>query len=157
MTAGGEGSRYGAGADRALSLWVVMHRAFAALQRVAAADIRSRGFNPTEWGVLEYLYHKGTKPLADVGREILITSGSVTYVIDKLETRGLLQRIPCTSDRRVIYAALTDKGRELMAREFPGHAAVIERLMAPLSPEEQELLRSLMKRVGLSAAEIQDP
>lgn len=152
MAAGGEGISYGVEADRALSLWVVIHRAFAALQKAAAVDIRSRGFNPTEWGVLEYLYHKGTQPLAQVGREVLITSGSVTYVIDKLETRGLIQRIPCTSDRRMIYAALTEKGRELVAREFPGHAETIRRLMAPLTAEEQELLKSLMKRLGLSAA-----
>jgi len=157
MAVGGDGGRYGDAADRALSLWVVIHRAYAALQKVAAADIRSRGFNPTEWGVLEYLYHKGTQPLAQVGREILITSGSVTYVIDKLETRGLLQRIPCPNDRRVIYASLTEKGRELMAREFPGHAAVIQQLMAPLDPGEQELLKSLMKRIGLSAAGVESP
>lgn len=145
--------RYGLEAGRALALWVVINRAFSAMQRVAAADVRRRGFNLTEWGVLEYLYHKGMQPLARVGREILITSGSVTYVIDKLERKGLIQRIPCTSDRRVIYAALTEEGRRLMEREFPGHAEAIREMMAPLDPGEQEQLKSLMKRVGLSASE----
>lgn len=151
--ADGERHRYGPEVDRALSLWVVINRAVSALQKIAAADMRSRGFNLTEWGVLEYLYHKGSQPLAKVGREILITSGSVTYVIDKLETKGLIQRVPCESDRRVIYAALTDEGRALMEREFPGHAEVIKDLMAPLDTLEQEQLKSLMKRIGLPASE----
>lgn len=145
--------RYGPEADKALSLWVVINRAVSAMQKIAADDMRSRGFNLTEWGVLEYLYHKGSQPLAKVGREILITSGSVTYVIDKLETKGLIQRVPCESDRRVIYAALTDEGRALMEREFPGHAEVIKDLMAPLDTLEQEQLKSLMKRIGLPASE----
>ena len=150
--ADGEKHRYGPDIDRALSVWVVINRAFSALQKIAALDVRRRGFNLTEWGVLEYLYHKGAQPMAKVGREILITSGSVTYVIDKLETKGLIERIPCESDRRVIYASLTSKGKELMAQEFPGHAAVIRDFLSPLSSEEQEQLKSFMKRLGLSAA-----
>lgn len=152
MAEGGRG-RYGPEAERALSLWVVINRAVSAMQKVAAADMRHRGFNLTEWGVLEYLYHKGAQPLVRVGREILITSGSVTYVIDKLETKGLIQRIPCASDRRVIYAALTENGRRLMEQEFPGHAQVIKDLMSPLDQKEQEQLKSLMKRIGLAASE----
>lgn len=151
MAEGGR-HRYRPEVDRALSVWVVINRAVSTLQKIAAADVRRRGFNLTEWGVLEYLFHKGAQPLAKVGREILITSGSVTYVIDKLETKGLIERIPCESDRRVIYASLTEKGRALMAQEFPGHAAVIHDFLSPLDGQEQEQLKSLMKRIGLSAS-----
>lgn len=140
--------RYTPGQERALSLWVVMHRALAALTKVSEEDIRSRGFSITEWGVLEYLHHKGRQTLARVGEQILITSGSVTYVIDKLEGKGLIQRVPCECDRRAIYAELTDQGETLMKREFPFHAEAIRQMLSTLDAEEQEQLKSLLKKVG---------
>lgn len=134
--------------QRALSLWVVMHRAFTSLNQVAEADIRARGFNPTEWGVLEFLYHKGAQPLVKVGEKNLVSSGSVTYVVDKLEAKGLLKRAPCATDRRVIYAVLTEEGEALMRREFPAHAETIRQMFSHLDAETQDQLRSLLKKAG---------
>lgn len=144
--------RYGEDVERALSLWVVLTRSTNAVVRRIHEDIRSRGFSGTEWGVLEYLYHKGPQPMCNVGEKILVTSGSVTYVIDKLESRGLLRRRPCEEDRRVVFAELTEEGRALMAAEFPEHARVIKETLDVLSPEEQETAIALLKKLGLSVA-----
>lgn len=150
-----EGRRisYGPDRDRALSLWVVFSKAYHSVAREIESDIRRRGFaNPTEWAVLEYLYHKGRQPLGKIGEHILITSGSVTYVIDQLEREGYIRRARCTQDRRVIYGELTEKGRKLMEREFPEHAEAIRQVMSALAPESQESLRRLLKELGLAAA-----
>ena len=45
--------------------------------------------------MLELLYHKGRTPLQRIGQQILLTSGSITYTVDKLESKGLLRRVPC--------------------------------------------------------------
>lgn len=63
--------------------------------------------NPTEFAVLELLYHKGQQPLQQIGGKILLASGSITYVVDKLEKKGFLERVACPNDRRVTYAAIT--------------------------------------------------
>lgn len=135
--------------QQSLSLWVVMHRALATLTRRAESDIRGRGFSLTEWGVLEYLYHKGRQPLAKIGRKVLITTGSVTYVIDNLERRGFVERQRCENDRRIIYAALTDQGEAVMKAEFPQHALAIHEMMGPLNPSEKETVKALLKKLGL--------
>ena len=145
--------RYGPDTQRALSLWVVMNRAMAALSRRIEEDIRERGFSLTEWGVLEHLYHKGPQPMAKLGDQILVTSGSVTYVVDKLEARGLVKRDPCRHDRRIIYAVLTERGTRVMQDEFPKHAATITSIMSVLTQEEQETAKELLKRLGLSVAQ----
>ena len=149
--------RYGPETLRALSLWVVMNRAMASLSRKIEGDIRERGFSLTEWGVLEHLYHKGPQPMAKLGDQILVTGGSVTYVVDKLEKRGLVRRDPCQHDRRIIYAVLTESGTHVMQDEFPKHAAKITSIMSVLNQEEQESVRELLKRLGLSAAGKLDP
>lgn len=148
---GSEPGAYGEEAERALSVWIVINRAFAALTRRVEDDVRSHGFSITEFAVLENLYHKGPQQMAKIGEAILVTTGNVTYVVDKLVARGLVRRRPCDEDRRVIYAELTEEGQAVMARIFPQHAETIRQLMSVLDPSALQQLRDYMKTLGLSA------
>ncbi len=139
---------------RALRLFTVLMRASQTVAAHARRDISRHGLTPSEFGVLELLLHKGPTPLGAVGQKILLTTGSVTHVIDTLEKKGLVRRVACPSDRRVLYADLTDQGRELIVRAFPEHAECLRNAMSGLSPEEQETLANLAKRLGLSARDM---
>ena len=105
---------------------------------------------PQSIAVLEVLLHKGTLPIGEIGERVLRTSGSMTYILDKLAKRGLLRRRPCPDDRRVQFAELTDEGRTLITTVFPEHAVLIADLMSALSPEELRTAADLLKRLGLS-------
>ena len=77
-----------------------------------------------------------------------MTGGNITYVMDRLEEQGLVYRDRSPSDRRIIQAKLTEKGRDLIAGVFPEHGEFIERLSAHLAGGEQEELRALLKKLG---------
>lgn len=139
----------------ALRLWVVLARAHAAIEAHARADIARHGLGATEFGVLEALYHRGPLLLGEVQQKVLLSSGGVTYVIDRLEEKGLVERRPCPSDRRAVYAALTPRGEETMARIFPAHAACMERVLSGLGPEDQERAAALLRTLGLEAARLE--
>jgi len=139
--------------DPALELFVVLSRAYTWVNAHAVRDIRCHGLNPTEFGILEVLYHKGPLPLQQIGEKILISSGNITYAVDKLEQKQLLVRRPSPSDRRVIFAELTPQGRDLLAALFPTHAGAIQQAMSGLSPEEQVQATHLLKKLGLAAQE----
>jgi MarR family transcriptional regulator, 2-MHQ and catechol-resistance regulon repressor len=132
----------------ALKLWVVLSRAHRALADRARRDNERHGLNPTEFAVLEVLYHKGPLLVGEVGSRILLTSGSTTYVIDKLEQRGLVSRRPCPTDRRALHVELTAAGRALIRGIFPEHARAIRRAMGGLSTEEKRIAAALLKRLG---------
>jgi MarR family 2-MHQ and catechol resistance regulon transcriptional repressor len=136
----------------ALKLWVVLNRAHRAIGEHARRQIERQGLRPTEFGVLEALYHKGPLTLGQVGERVLVTSGSVTPVADKLEQRGLIQRRISSEDRRVCYAELTEAGRELVGGMFPDHAEVIRGAMEGLTVEEKRIATVLLRRLGLRAA-----
>ena len=135
-----------------LKLYVVLSRASEALHAHTKSDIESHGLTQTEFAILEALYHKGPMLLGEVQKKILVSSGGITFLIDKLVQRGLVQRRLCESDRRARYAELTDAGRDLIARIFPGHADVIRQTVAGLTPAEQQTLIELLKKLGHSAA-----
>ncbi|WP_026576122.1 MarR family winged helix-turn-helix transcriptional regulator [Bacillus sp. UNC438CL73TsuS30] len=101
----------------------------------------------TEFSVLEVLYQKGKQTIQQIGHCILISSGSMTYVIDKLEQKGLLKRNDCPHDRRVIHVTLTDNGNQFMEEIMPKHHELIEDMFHLLNSDEAETLVRLLEKV----------
>lgn len=138
----------------ALKLWVVLARAQQGVERHAEADVARHGLTLAEFAILEVLYHRGPLLLGEVQRKILVSSGGVTYLVDRLAGKGLVERRECTHDRRARYAALTPAGERLVARIFPEHAKEIARAVSGLSKEEQQRAITLLRKLGISAAEL---
>ncbi|CAM3683302.1 MarR family winged helix-turn-helix transcriptional regulator [Mesobacillus zeae] len=137
--------------NTSLKLFIVLSRAYRAINEHVNKVIQNNGLNPTEFAVLELLYHKGDQPLQQIGGKILLASGSITYVVDKLEKKELLKRIACPNDRRVTYAQITETGKKLIEDIFPEHSQNIHELMGALSEEEKNTAIMLLKKLGLSA------
>lgn len=142
---------------QSLKLWVVLSRAFSAVQAHAQADIARHGLTIAEFGVLEALHHRGPLLLGEVQRKILVTSGGVTYLVDRLAAKGLVERRRCDKDRRAYYAALTPDGEALIQRIFPEHAAALERAVAGLDEGQKAQAIDLLRTLGRHAAEVPRP
>ena len=136
-----------------MKLWVVLARAYAAVSERAARDVARHDLTLAEFAVLEALYHKGPLLLGEVQKKILVSSGGVTYLVDRLEQRGLVARQPCAEDRRARYANLTDDGKALMDRIFPEHAACIAEVAGVLTNVEQIELTRMLRDLGRHAAD----
>jgi MarR family 2-MHQ and catechol resistance regulon transcriptional repressor len=136
--------------ERALKLFIVLSRASKVVLEEANKLIESYKLNPTEFAVLELLYHKGRQPIQKIGQKILLSSGSMTYVVDKLEKKGLIERVYCTEDKRITYMSITTAGKELIEEIFPSHEKNINELMSVLTEVEQETAIELMRKLGLS-------
>lgn len=134
--------------SKSLKVFIALSRVQRSVMDIANKSIQSYGLNPTEFAVLELLYHKGTQPLQQIGEKILIASGSITYVVDKLEKKGLVERKPSQNDRRVIYAYLTERGIQLISSIFPNHEEVIHDSLHMLSNDEKDQLLRLLKKIG---------
>lgn len=137
-----------------LKLFTVLSRSYRYVMSNAERDIRRHGLNPTEFAVLDLLYHKGSFPLQQIGDKILLTSGSITYVIDQLVKKGYITRKACPTDRRITFAAITEQGKERMDEIFPDQVQVIEQAVSGLDDEEMELAISLLKKLGKKAQQL---
>ncbi|WP_010098367.1 MarR family winged helix-turn-helix transcriptional regulator [Ornithinibacillus scapharcae] len=139
-----------------LKAFVVLMKASKSVQEQIKKDISSRGMRPSDFEILEALYHKGRLTVREVSEAVLINTGSITYVIDKLEKRGLIERQHCKDDRRVVYIHITEEGKNLMDDIFPEHQRVIEEMMHDISDEEKVMVIDVLKRVGRKAQEMTD-
>ena len=135
--------------ERALKLFIVLSRASKVVLEEANKLIESYKLNPTEFAVLELLYHKGRQPIQKIGQKILLSSGSMTYVVDKLEKKGLIERVFCKEDKRVTYMSITAAGKELIEEIFPSHEEKINELMSALSESEQDMAIELVEKIRI--------
>jgi MarR family 2-MHQ and catechol resistance regulon transcriptional repressor len=138
--------------DRALKLFIVMSRAMNAVRSHLEWHADRDELTMTEFGILEALLHKGPLLLGEVQEKLLLSSGGVTYTIDRLAEKGLVERQECKTDRRAKYAVLTSKGTTLIKRMFMEQAQRIEDVMSVLSAREQEDMTAGLKKLGLSVA-----
>jgi MarR family transcriptional regulator, 2-MHQ and catechol-resistance regulon repressor len=132
-------------------VWLILMKAFGAIESVAAESIADSHLGPSDFQVLEILLHKGALPVNTIGRKIMLTSGSISTAVDRLEKRKLVRRDPSVDDARVTYVSLTGPGHALIQRIFSRHAQRMEEVFDPLSDQERLSLEELLKKVGRHA------
>lgn len=137
---------------RALNAYIKLMRASESVNAKLMSELSSVNLTISQFGTLEALHHLGPLCQKDIGKKLLKSGGNVTLVVDNLEKRGLVERVRNTDDRRFITVGLTDEGRALIERVFPEHLIRIVEAFAGLSPEEQDQLSALCKKLGVSAA-----
>jgi MarR family 2-MHQ and catechol resistance regulon transcriptional repressor len=132
-------------------VWLVLWKAAQAVEAYAKNSIIDLDLCGSDFAVLEALLHKGSLPINEIGRKVLLTSGSITVAVDRLEAKGLVERRASSDDRRAKVVHLTREGRKLITRAFQEHANDMERLASHLSTSERAMLIKLLKKIGYKA------
>ncbi len=86
----------------------------------------------------------GRMTMTVLAEQISLTTGGVTRLVDRMQQAGLVERRPCDTDRRVIYAAVTPRGRDRLQESSAGHAAALREVFAPLGPAGRRTLDGLL-------------
>jgi len=134
-------------------VFLVLWKAASAVQSYAEESISELEMCGSDFAVLEALLHKGPLPVNEIGKKVLLTSGSITVAVDRLETKRFVERRAHGTDRRARIVHLTKAGRKLITSIYTGHAADMERLAAAsLTRVERETLIRLLKQIGYQAA-----
>ena len=140
------------GREAATRVWLVLWKAAHAIEQNAVRSVSSLGLGASDFAVLEVLLHKGPQPVNVIGKKVLLTSGSITAAVDRLESRKLLRRTADPRDRRSRIVELTGTGRHLIEKAFQKHAKDMEETMAVLRSRERAELVRLLKKVGMWAS-----
>ncbi|WP_077324370.1 MarR family winged helix-turn-helix transcriptional regulator [Virgibacillus siamensis] len=140
--------------DPSLKLFVVLSKTYRVMMDQVEKDIQSKGLNLTDFAVLELLYHRGSQPVQKIADKILLASGSISYVVKKLEKKDYLVRESNCRDRRVMLLSITEKGAKLLNSIFPDHWKKIDEIMSGLNMEEKEQAINLVKKLGTSIKEL---
>jgi DNA-binding MarR family transcriptional regulator len=140
-----------------LEAWRLFLRSHSTITRRLDADlIAAHGLTLHDYEVLIHLSRApdGMMRPSDLTDSVILTRSGVTRLLAGLEEAGFVRRESCPSDRRVIYAVLTDDGREKLREARPTHLRGVGELFTERFDDEQlDVLRELLGNLPITAAD----
>lgn len=127
-------------------------RCYQAFERVSNAHIRLSGLTPPQFDIVATLGNTPGMTFKELGTRTLITKGTLTGVVDRLEKRGIVRRVASDRDGRSTLVRLTRSGEALFERTFAPHLAFLAPAFEAL-PESGR--RELQKRLAQLRVELE--
>ena len=118
------------------------------LERDVELELARFGLSISEFNALSALRRRG-EPYSlsptELSRGLMLSSGGLSKLVERLEARGLVIRTPDQTDGRGVVVALTQEGRELQEAAIDAHVANENELVGPLDPEVREELTRILR------------
>ena len=130
---------------------LVLWKTAKAVERVDRESIRRTGLSLSDFTIMEALLHKGPLPINQIGGKVLLSSGSMTAAVNRLEKAGLVRRVQDPSDGRCYTVHLTRTGRRIVSEAYRRHAQHLEKAAEALTARERNQLVHLLKKLGMHA------
>jgi len=118
------------------------------VQRSAEKNLTRADLSVAELRILRLLREQGSLPMHRFCPETMLSQPTITGIIDKLEERGLVERVRSTEDRREVLIAITPRGNDAYAKGIDVHREFVRKALLVLNPDEVDALVSLLKRLA---------
>ena len=125
------------------------------LRREVEARMAEHGLTDAQWKPLMMLETGRATTAFELAREMATDAGAVTRVLDRLEAKGLVERVRSETDRRVVHLRLTAEGHEAAAKVPHVLAAVNNDFLRGFSEAEWKQLRKLIERMTNNGCALQ--
>jgi DNA-binding MarR family transcriptional regulator len=139
--------------ERYLRTLRALARCFQAFERHSGAHVRELGLTPSQFDIVATLGNTAGMTFRELGDATLITKGTLTGVVDRLEGRGLVQRVGAEHDARCTLVQLTPAGEAAFAQAYPAHIAHLRKPFATLPAADMDALEGLLDRLRLAFEE----
>lgn len=122
-------------------------RCYQAFERYSAADLRRLGLTPSQFDIIATLGNTPGMSFRELGERTLITKGTLTGVVDRMQARGLVRRVRSSTDGRSTVVQLSARGEAEFARVFPAHVRHLKRVFGKLAAEDLDVLEARLGRL----------
>lgn len=129
-------------------LWRSITDSWKRLQRGVEKNLASIDLTLAEVRIMKILREKGSTPMNYFSQETMLSQPSITGIVDKLEDRGLVERVRSREDRREVLIAITHKGDRVLQKGMDLHKQFVERTISTLTPYEVAHLVGLFKKLA---------
>jgi MarR family transcriptional regulator, 2-MHQ and catechol-resistance regulon repressor len=120
---------------------------FQAFELRSGRHVRKLGVTPAQFDIIATLGRTEGMSFTDLAEKTLITKGTLSGVIDRMQARGLVSRTPVAGDGRKVLVSLTREGERLFEIIFPEHIDYLQKRFAGFSNDDLEKFDQQLKRV----------
>ena len=133
--------------ERYLRTLRALAECYHAFERYSARHVREFGLTAAQFDIIATLGNTPGMTFKALGEKTLITKGTLTGVVDRLQGRGFVRRVASKSDGRSTVVRLTQKGEAEFERVFAAHVAYLKRPFAVLSEDQMIQLEGMTGRL----------
>jgi DNA-binding MarR family transcriptional regulator len=141
-----------------LSVLRELVQCYQAFERYSASHILTLALTPPQFDVVATLGNTRGMSFRDLGERTLITKGTLTGVVDRLETKGIVSRENCPGDGRSTIVRLTRQGEKVFDQAFPAHVSHLREAFGQVCEKELADLEqglATLRKAFLAAADNQ--
>lgn len=124
-------------------------RTYQAFSNYSDSHVRELGLTPPQFDVIATLGNTEGMSMKDIADATLVTKGTLTGIVDRLEKKGFVRREVPPDNRRSFTVVLTPEGEALFQNTFPKHIAYLQPRFEQLTLAELKQLQSLLKKLRL--------
>ena len=122
-------------------------RTYQAFETYSIQHIRTLGLTSSQFDIIATLGNTNGMSFKDLGEKTLITKGTLTGVVDRLEAKALVRRVASSSDGRSQMVELTKAGEKLFARVFPAHLCHLEQVFSDFSQKDLDRAEAALQKL----------
>lgn len=122
-------------------------RAYQAFADYSTKHVRTLNLTPPQFDVIATLGNASSMSMGELAEKTLVTKGTLTGIIDRLEHKGLVRREVPQGNRRSFTIVLTPAGKKTFETVFPAHITYLKERFGRLSSEELQELRVALKKL----------
>ncbi len=132
---------------RSMRMIRLLAECYEAFETVSRRDIRRMGLTQPQFDVIATLGNTPGMNFRKLGENTLITKGTLTGVVDRLERSGLVLRTPGKHDRRTAIVSLTEEGEAIFDKYFLPHVTMLDDVFKGFSNPDYDAAQALLSRI----------
>ena len=139
-----------------LSVLRELAQCYQAFERYSAVHIQTLKLTPPQFDVVATLGNTEGMTFRELGERTLITKGTLTGVVNRLEAKGIVTRASCPEDGRSTIVCLTRQGKKIFDRAFPAHISYLHEAFGQVCEKELAMLEQglgTLRKALLAAAD----
>jgi DNA-binding MarR family transcriptional regulator len=138
------------GAEQAAALLMATVRLTHGL---SITELRESGLRPPQAAFLAFMHQSGPLNMSAMSRVSNVTASVATRFVERLEDKGMVERVPDDSDRRVVMVRLTDEGKRAAEQLLEAYTARLEESLEGVDPEDLEAFLRVLAHINQHLAE----
>jgi DNA-binding MarR family transcriptional regulator len=146
--------------DDLVAQWVLIVHGIQATQQLVLSDVERVGV-PAQWFAVLHLLLRAPEerlPMSRLARDLSMTSGGFTKLADRMAREGLIDRRGSAGDRRVVHAALTDRGRQIGRDGVRSYAeAIRSRVLEAITTGDVKKMADIAETLRSKHSDLADP
>ncbi|CAE6731673.1 MarR family winged helix-turn-helix transcriptional regulator [Candidatus Nitrotoga fabula] len=122
-------------------------QAYQSFEHYSASHLKSIGLTMTQFDIIATLGNQPPMTCKELGEKTLVTKGTLTGVLERLEGKGIIRRETNREDARSQMVSLTQDGQQLFEKVFPEHVTYLGRAFCKLTAREVEELSGSLEKL----------